>query len=74
MTTKAISTTQLLATIHKAALRLRSSPDPDLQRLTDTAVSVMALHIRNPTAFVNEDQNAAITRLREYVESTNIHT
>jgi len=71
---KAQSTTQLLNLIHRATAQRKAQDNPELARLTDTAVSIMALHIRTPSAFVTEEQYGAITRLREILEGTNIHT
>lgn len=69
-----IQTQALLALIHTAEGRLRVNPDDKLKGLTDSAVSVLAIYMRFPSPRVLPEQVAVVNKLREYIESINIHT
>lgn len=69
-----IQTQALLALIHTAEGRLRVNPDEKLKGLTDSAVSVLVIYLRFPSPRVRPEQKLVVDRLREYLESINIHT
>jgi len=70
-----INTQQTLALIHVAERKLKENPnDKRLKNLTDSAVSVVVLYLRHPTALVNLTQLNVVNRLRKYLEADNIHT
>lgn len=69
-----IQTQQVQALIHVAEKKLKESPDQRLKNLTDSAVSVLVLYLRQPTAIVTLQQFNVIKRLQNYLEESNIHT
>ena len=66
--TQTVSTVQILNLIHKATTRLRDKDDPNLALMTDTAVSILSLHLRKPYVFLRVEQVKAIEALKEYLE------
>lgn len=61
--------------IHLAQSKIRVNPDDQrLKDLTDSAVSVLAIYLRFPSPRVRPEQVLIVNKLREYLESINIHT
>lgn len=61
--------------IHLAQSKIRVNPnDQRLKDLTDSAVSVLVIYLRFPNPRVHPEQVLIVNKLREYLESINIHT
>jgi len=74
LTNHIIQTQQVLALIHKAEAVNKRLKDDHLQSLISSCVSILVLHLRNPSPRVTLQQLRIINRLREQVEADNIHT
>lgn len=59
-----INTTQILSLIHKAESKLKADANPDLRMATETAISILILHLRKPYASVSYKQSEAIDRFK----------
>jgi hypothetical protein len=59
-----INTINLLSLIHKAEAELKVNPDPDLRRLTETSISILAFYMRKPYVVVTYLQAEAIDKLK----------
>lgn len=59
-----INTAQTLELIHKAILHSRINDEPALRSLIDSAISILILYLRKPSARVKPEQFAVIERLK----------
>ena len=59
-----INTSNLLSLIHRAEAELKVNPNPDLQMVNETVVSILAFYMRRPYVVVNYAQANAIDKLK----------
>ena len=64
-----VRTAEILASIHAGQEAVSRQKNKELQDLVDSNVSILALHLRNSSAVVSEEQAGAVKRLHERVST-----